>query len=34
LELGEKARAYLCAGGACGLLTEKAAELFRRLDER
>ncbi|MDX6768349.1 MAG: thioredoxin domain-containing protein [Elusimicrobiota bacterium] len=34
MELGEKARAFLCEDGACGLPTEKAAELFRRLDGR
>jgi uncharacterized protein YyaL (SSP411 family) len=33
MELGEKARAYICQDGACGLPTEKAAELFRRLEE-
>jgi uncharacterized protein len=33
MELGEKARAYVCQDGACGLPTEKAAELFRRLNE-
>ncbi len=34
MSLGEKARAYLCEGGACGLPTENPGELFRRLDGR